>query len=380
MAIFTNSPKTARGARSTEHPPEEQDFHPSPELNPAEIEYISTPHLRPVPGQEQEAHFGSSPTGIHALDHLVRAAEESVATLTHAAENVENGGLKLLIKVVAATRATRVKRMRAAAGLEESMRQDATEWAHERHIADGMTDIQASMSVRREERQHLALYELAKSEAELLDAYDAVLRRNGNDPLNSLPQPIIHLLEQQRSELQSFHNRLSYLDEKRAPLVVARVVENEEEAKHLAAELHNRGLAPDQVDILPVGGAMVRASAEVAKPASPRSTVVAGAVTGGIVGGVIGLALALYIMFEPAWVGSLTVGPLWFFLGTLIAAALMGAAFGWIIGQNRKEDDRNVALHHLHEGECLVAAFPSQVQVPAAEDVLQIHHARSLGA
>ena len=366
MAIQTNRPRTARTA------PRIEPQHVDPN-HLDEMPYVTTPNLAAVPGEERETRLRRA--NLRGLDELVHEAEASVATLTHAAENVENGGLKLLLKVMAAVRATRVKRLHVAAGLRAES-DDAEAWAHHRHIADGMTDIQASMSVRREERQHLALYELGKSEASLLDTYDSVLATGGD----GLPQPVLDLLREQRDEVAAFHGRLSHLDEERAPLVVARVYPSLVDAEAVAAELHRRGLARNQVDILPLAGAMVRAHAEVTKPAGTRSTVVAGAVTGGTVGGVIGLALAFYILQVPEWIGWLTVGPLWLFLGTLIPAALMGAAFGWLIGQNRKEDDRNVAVHHMTEGECLVAAYPNRVQMPGVERVLQIHHARSLGA
>jgi hypothetical protein len=104
----------------------------------------------------------------------------------------------------------------------------------------------------------------------------------------------------------------------------------------------------------------------------------AGALTGGIIGAVVGLAAALYVWFMPDIPAWISVGPWVLFFGSLIPGAVMGAVFGWIIGQNRIEDDRNVTRSGLEEGEWLVAVYPSQEQVAVAEEVLQIHHARTL--
>jgi hypothetical protein len=142
--------------------------------------------------------------------------------------------------------------------------------------------------------------------------------------------------------------------------------------------LRESGLNAAQIDAAPISQVAQPVLQTTKKPASAKSTMVAGAMSGAMVGGLVGLALAIFVWLYPQLEGWVTVGPWALLIGAAIIGAGFGTVFGFFIGQNQREDDLMVTADGLVNGEILVVAYPQAHQVPMVEEILQVHHAREL--
>jgi hypothetical protein len=302
---------------------------------------------------------------------LLHSLEKSAQNMRHAAENIENRGLKLLLKVMAQERVVMYNALRQAIGREFKDPLDGDQPSGATSLQQGLQDIQTSMTVQRQGRESVALNHLLEEERLLIEAYSGA-RKEG------LFAPLISLLDTQREHVAQFYERLQVVGEGIEP-VVARVFDNETEGKSAVMRLKERGLSASQIDAAPmsrVAQPALRATAAV--PPTPRNTIAAGAFSGAMVGGLIGLALAAFVWLAPQMVGWITVGPWALLIGATIIGAVFGSVFGFFIGQNKREDDLAVTTDGVINGEMLVVAYPQPEQVAMVEDVLQVHHGREL--
>jgi hypothetical protein len=310
---------------------------------------------------------GNSLSTIRHLGHLL---EGSARMLRHTSENVENRGLKLLLKVMAQERVAMVNALRQMAGKELEDPLDPAHKSTARSLQEGMQDIQSSMTVQREGRENVAMTHLLDEEETLLDAYDDVLQ--GNSSLSYRD-----LLEAQRAHVAQFYGRLRGADMVLEP-IVARVFDTRHEGESAVSRLRERGLDASQVDVATISQVAQPILRTTERTASPKSTVGAGALSGALIGGLVGLALAAFVWFAPQLVGWVTVGPWALLIGAIAFGAFFGSVIGFFIGQNQREIDLAETADGLLNGEVLVAAYPRAEQVAMVEDVLQVHHAREL--
>ena len=307
--------------------------------------------------------------------NVVSLLEKSAQTLRHAAENVENRGLKLLLKVVAQERVYMFNQLRQALGKEETDPFDSSRESSTTTLQQGLEDIQTSMTVQRLGRENVTLSHLAQEEETLLKAYttaieDAAIEDNVSNSLKGE-------LESQRARIAQFYTRLMAVGEGVEP-IVARVFDTHIEGESAVTRLRAQGLDPSQIDVATINQVTRPVLRTTAKPDGPNKTMAAGAFSGAIVGGLVGLALAAYVWLSPQLEGWVTVGPWSLLIGAIIIGAFFGTAFGFFIGQNRKEDDLAVTADSLINGEILVVTYPLPHQVAMVEDILQVHHAREL--
>jgi len=306
-----------------------------------------------------------------SFDQLLEMLERSANAIQHAAQNVENRGMKLLLKVMAQERVYMLDELRRTSRQPGSL-DDIKQAVSSTSLQQGMEDIQTSMAVQRQGRENLSLTKLLGEEEALLATYAAVLESN-------VPSGLKQTLEAQWSQITKFYARLQRVADGGEP-IVARVFDTRIEGESAVMRLQSSGLSADQIDSAPISQLEDPIRSATTKPASRSAATMAGAVSGGLVGGLVGLALAIFIWLAPdQWVGWITVSPWILLLASLFFGALFGSVFGLLIGQNRREDDLAVTADGLINGEILVAAYPSASQVPMVEEILQVHNARELG-
>jgi len=319
---------------------------------------------------------GATPTTLNGKarvdvgSKLLPMLEKSAQNMRHAAENVENRGLKLLLKVMAQERAYMAISLREAIGKTPVDPLDSTQKSASTSLQQGLEDIQTSMAVQRQGRETLALSHVVQEEAALLDAYEKALGDNVPDPLRTE-------LEVEYAHIAQFYTRLQSVGEGMEP-IVARVFDTRIEGESAVVRLRERGLDSSQIDSAPINQLAQPLRPSTVIPSSPKNTMAAGAFSGAIVGGIIGLALAAFVWFAPQLVGWVTVGPWALLIGAILIGAVFGSVFGLLIGQNQREDDIAVTADSLINGEILVVAYPQPHQVAVTEEVLQVHHAREL--
>jgi len=97
---------------------------------------------------------------VNAGDALLSALEKSAHTLRHAAESIENRGLKLLLKYMAQERVAMFNSLRQALGRDVANPLDPSRKPVGRSFKQGMEEIQTSMTVQRQGRETVALSHL----------------------------------------------------------------------------------------------------------------------------------------------------------------------------------------------------------------------------
>jgi len=301
--------------------------------------------------------------------HLLTLLEKSTQTYRHTAENVENRGLKLLLKVVAQDRSTMYNVLREAVGKDAVDPLDPSRKPAGRSLQEGMQDIQTSMTVKQQGRENVALTNLLKEEEELLAAY--------NVALDSSVPPLWELLDSQRAKVATLNTRLRSVEEGNEP-IIARVFDTRVEGDAALMRLRQSGLDSSQIDAAPISQVARPVLRTTKTPATAKNTMAAGALSGAMIGGLVGLALATFVWLYPQLEGWVTVGPWALLFGAIVIGAVFGTVFGFFIGQNQREDDLMTTADGLVNGEILVVAYPKEHQVPMVEEILQVHHAREL--
>jgi len=326
-------------------------------------EYLATEISSPPP---------KSAVGVDAstTNALMALLEKSAQTLRHAAESIENRGLKLLLKYMAQERVAMYNSLRQALGRDVANPLDPARKPVSRSLKQGLEEIQTSMTVQRQGRETVALSHLLAEEDTLLAAYSSFASGGSASPLGAL-------LETQRMQIAKFDERLKAVGDGVQP-IVARVFDTRIEGETAVKRLKEAGLSPSQIDAAPISQVTRPVLRTTVIPKSPKSAIAAGAAAGGLVGAMIGAALAIFVGLAPALVGWVTVGPWALLFGAAITGALFGIVFGFFIGQNQVEDDLMVTEDGLVNGEMLVVAYPQSDQVATAEEILQLYHAREL--
>jgi hypothetical protein len=312
----------------------------------------------------------AAPLNVSAGDTLLALLEKSAQTMRHAAESVENRGLKLLLKVMAQERVSMYNSLRQAMGRDVANPLDPARKPLGRSLQQGLEEIQTSMTVQRQGRETVTLNHLLAEEDALVAAYSSFAVGNSGSPLGAL-------LEAQRTQIAKFDTRLKAVGDGVEP-VVARVFDNRSEGESAIKRLQESGLASSQIDSAPISQVTRPILRSTVVSVGPKSTIAAGAFAGGIVGALVGAALATFVWLAPGLVGWVTVGPWTLWIGAIVIGAIFGAVFGFFIGQNQVEDDLMVTSDGLENGEILVVAYPHPDQVETAEEILQVYHAREL--
>lgn len=305
---------------------------------------------------------------------LVHSVERSAQSLRHAAESVENRGLKLLLKVMAQQRVYMHDVLRQASGYRALDPLDPSEKSPATSLQEGLQELQSSMTVKQQGRENVTLNYLLDEEDALVAAYTNAIQGENDSATRDL-------LMAQRDQVTRFAARLRGVDFGIEP-IVARVFDTRVEGESAVTRLRARGLDASQIDAMPINqvadSALYGTEVEVASKRSPLQTMMAGALVGALCGGIFGLALAAFVWMAPQLVSGVTVGAWQLLIGSILAGAVGGVVFGFFIGQNQKEIDQAVTADGLINGEILVVAYPPVSQIAMAEDVLQLHHAREL--
>jgi len=331
-------------------------------------EYVAVQTMPPVAARDRTADIVAG--DMNAGGTLLARLEKSAQTLRHAAESVENRGVKLLLKVLAQERSNMVSELRQALGRVEVNPLEPSRKPIGRSFQQGLEEIQTGMTVQRQGRQTVTLNHLLAEEDSLLEAYSALASGGNRTPLGEM-------LETQRIQIAKFAQRLKAVGDGNEP-IVARVFDSRSDGERAVKVLQESGLLDSQIDAAPISRLARPVMRASVIPASPVHTMAAGAAAGAMIGALVGAALAAFVWLAPAIVGWLNLGPWALFLFPALIGAVFGAVFGYFIGQSQREDDLMVTADGLINGEILVVAYPHLDQVAQAEEILQVYHAREL--
>ena len=312
----------------------------------------------------------TDPSVIKTLEELLTLNRESERRLYDAAEQARNRGLKLLLKSYAQQRtgfADALISLMRQAGYETLTTEPATA-----ALSRGLTDIQATMIVRREDRQQLMLSQALTEEENALPHYAQALRQ-------PLPAEVEGLLKQQYVVLDQMLRQLRLLANEEDHRLLVRLFDNANQAEQVVYELQEAGFGADQIYSAAVDALPVYLQEGKERPRSQRETVLVaaglGLLVGLVLGGILAFAHRLYFPEVPGILSSTPTGVTIELLSAgAVIGALFGAIFGLLMGRDALEDDAYLSQEIIQEGDTLVAVVADADHESLAERIVGLRH------
>jgi hypothetical protein len=306
----------------------------------------------------------------HLIDRLIDGLNESEQRFFHAAEHVRNRGLKLVLKTYIRQRAQFARELGDVlhpGGYERSPADSSPSFGQ------GLSDIQATMVVRREDRQHLVLSQIADADEALVKAYSDALAE-------PLPGALHSLLQRQLDELRRVQRRLRLLAEESGNRrILVRLFNDAHKAEAVVNQLQRAGFDEDAIYTTSVENISLDPAEPVQRRRSMRGTVTTSAIMGAVVGLILGGLLAfghrLYFPEVPGLISSTPQGVTFELLaGGALIGALFGTIFGLLMGRDAAEDDAYLTYESLRDGDTLVAVTTDSANAAQAERIVGLRH------
>lgn len=303
--------------------------------------------------------LSSNPT-IATLNQLIRLNIAAELGFETAAEHVKNRGLKLYLKGYAQQRAHVV----------DELHQELTRWGGTMHIARnplaalhrGWIDIKAALTIGRDKEALVVLQECLRGERVALATYTQARQA-------ALPVAVDELLQRQAAQIQQVHDQLCRMAECGDDALLVQLFERSESAQMVVAQLVAGGIDAGQIHTTPV--AQVGAYACHCQRQRLRESSSAGTVLGMLAGLLLGVIIVLPMLLGGGTLALVTdwVTPL---LLSVLAGALGGAVFGFLIGQGITEDDAHFYQTSVQNGGMIVAVQTEKTQTGNARQILHM--------
>ncbi|CAN5572781.1 hypothetical protein BH10CHL1_BH10CHL1_26190 [soil metagenome] len=330
------------------------------------------------PSTETVVHNDPAPESnnlLQTLNHLIESCIESDKTLYSTAEQIDNRGMKLLVKSYAQQHAhftTQLQDMVTQMGDTPPENRNAAA-----AVSQGLSDVQAAMMVKRQGRHHAALLTALQTEDKTVDAYNTALK-------SSLPERIKAVITEQAERIRSIQAQLKLMTGETARQLVVRLYNRPGEAETVVDQLQRAGFTSGEIYTAPVEqAANIYAGDTQQRGRSKSQTVVAM----GLAGAGFGLALGLLVgifqnLLAPNTVGFLPASG----FGAVVIVGVIGAViggifgsiFGLLIGQNNAEDDAYLYTESLKDGDTLLVVFTDSRNKPEADRIVGLKHQREV--
>jgi len=330
------------------------------------------------PSMETVVHDEQAPESnnlLQTLNRLIESCIESDKTLYSTAEQIDNRGMKLLVKSYAQQHArftTQLQDIVTQMGDTPPANLNAAA-----AVGQGLEDVKAAMMVKRQGRHHAALLTALQNEDKTVSAYDEALK-------SSLPERIHPLITQQAEQVRSIQRQLKLMTGESARQLVVRLYNQPGEAKSVVDQLQSAGFTPDEIYTAPIEQAANIYTADTQQRGRSKSQTV---MAMGLAGAGFGLALGLLVgifqnLLAPNTVGFLPSGG----VGAIVIVGLIGAVigaifgsiFGLLIGQNNAEDDAYLYTESLKDGDTLLVVFTDSRNKPEADRIVGLKHQREI--
>ncbi|MFN8489398.1 MAG: PA2169 family four-helix-bundle protein [Caldilineaceae bacterium] len=309
------------------------------------------------------------------LNHLIEADIESDKTLYSAAEHIDNRGMKLLLKTYAQQHA------QFTAQLQDVVRQMGDNPPVNRDpvttMSRGLTDVKAAMTVKRQDRQQVALTDALQSENTTVNAYTEALN-------TSLPERVRELVTRQAERARTIQNQIKLMSGESSRRLVIRLYDQADEAARVVNQLQQAGFAADEIYSAPIEQATRVYSADPEERGrTKQQTVFAMSMAGAGVGLVLGVLLGI----AQRWLAPNTLSFLpssgvavAIIIGVIVAVigAIFGTIFGLLIGQDKSEEDAYLYTESLKEGDTLLVVFTDSRNKAEAEQIIGLKHQREI--
>ncbi len=309
------------------------------------------------------------------LNHLIESCIESDKTLYNTAEQLDNRGMKLLVKSYAQQHARFTAQLQAAVtqmgGTPPENRGTVAA------VGQGLNDVKAAMMVKRQGRHHAALADALQVENNTVKAYDEALK-------TPLPERIQTVITQQAARVRSIQNQLKLMADESQRRLVIRLYNRPGEAETVVDQLQRAGFTTDEIYTASIEQAANVYAADTQERGRSKSQTVSAM---GLAGAGFGLALGLLVgifqnLLAPSTISFLPTSGFGVVLMVGLIGAVIGAIFGLIfgllIGQNNAEDDAYLYTESLKDGDTLLVVFTDSQNKAEADRIVGLKHQREI--
>jgi len=318
-----------------------------------------------------------APSGnlTQTLNRLIESCIESDKGLYSAAEYIDNRGMKLLLKTYAQQHSQFV------AQLQDVVKQMGDTPSENRDpvaaVGQGLSDVKAAMTVKRQSRQQAVLQEALQKETTTVNAYAEALN-------TTLPDRLREVVARQAERIRTIQNQLKLMAGESNRRLVIRLYNQPGEAEGVMQQLQQAGFTQDEIYATKIEQvARVYTADTQERGRSRRQTIIAMGLAGLGFGLVLGLLLGIFQnLLAPNTVGFLPAAGMGALIIVSVIGAVIGAVFGLIfgllIGQDKTEDDAYLYTESLKEGDTLVVVFTDSRNKAAAERIVGLKHQREI--
>lgn len=299
------------------------------------------------------------------IDGLLRRSRESEHGFLVAAENINNQGLKAILKTYAQQRREFGQEIEAALGERREGRHAREGWLSSVHR--GWIGLRATMTLGNLNTQHVVLSEALRGEGLTLRTYQQAL--DGDLPLSLRP-----ILERQRAQIQEDHEHLSLLRGNSESQLIVGLFDRDEHVSEATAALERAGFNRESIEQLSVSQ-MLHAYQSSPERSTKAEQVLATTLLGAAFLGPLGLVVGFSLHTLPTAASALGMS-LWLtlllttFVGIMTGGGI-GAFFGLLLGQGIQEEDSHLYQEGMRNGNVMLQVRADGRRAREAAYILQ---------
>jgi len=290
---------------------------------------------------------------IRILSYLHRIVEAGERGYAVAASNINNQGLKILLRSFAQQRARFKSEILAEI---QRLGGDIQPRSSLRGILHrGRIDIFAALTIGNLEREKVVLNEVLIGEKVAVRTYTEALKKE-------LPPEVRELIERQSQDVARVVEQVKLIRGVQGRRLVVQLFDAEPDAEAAIQELQNTEVGPDAIQKM-----MLNENIELytGKGTTVFETSISGAVGGALWGNILGAIAGVGAQQSANIVsGTSLSASVWSLiaLAGVAVGALIGAVLGFFIGMGISEDDSYLYNQSLVNGKILVLALVNDLQ------------------
>lgn len=304
------------------------------------------------------------------LNQLINAVNESAKNLYSAAEQVENRGVKLLLKAYAQERVHFARELQR--GTAQNTDTPSDDDSSGGFFQRGWMELRSALIIRRQRRHRILLDGLYQRETSTVDAYAKAAGANLSGSLNEI-------VNRQYERVRTVQGRLQLLSRQQDQRLALRLFNQASEMERAIGSLEKLGIPRSDLAIIPIEDLAVYQNDSNARPRATREAIMTGMLLGALAGGVLGLLYGLFNRaYFPEFNGFFAITPNGVLLEVALYGVIIGALFATIfsslIAVSAAETDTYLYEDSFANGDTLVAVFADQSNITEVERTIGLKH------
>lgn len=297
---------------------------------------------------------------IRSLSYLHRILEAGERGYAVSASNVNNQGLKILLRAYAQQRARFKSEI-----TDEIIRLGGTlrQRSSIRGVLHrGRIDIFAALTIGNEEREAVVLKEIMVGETTAMYTYKSVIKR-------AMPDETRSLVEKQYEEVRHVVEQIQLLRGAHGMRMVVQLFDEEKHVDAALRELKNAGISPASIKVMKIQDAIELYSGKTTtKFETSISGATGGAMWGGVIGAIAGVGAQQSVLSPVPYLG-IDIWMIFAILG-ILAGGFIGFVLGYFIGMGISEDDNYLQRQDMNHEAIILMAFVNTKNISEARQIM----------